>query len=543
MWGLLSDSQQRGVITLAKEVIASPSVSKDLPLPNREDFPTETYLVSAAVALLAEVGQFDPAIIPDEVLVSVTTALLLLDRSEVDEISRARDDLRDSAWQRCRDELVERLAGVARSQEHAATLLLHLLPKWDSRLTQPFIESARHPEAHQGGGGVSKRELILETLMDRGEEAAIQEALDELVPLASSLPVKEEKIKASIEDRLVYRGAVTFEYAPTRVWELLEDRFDDDESFATRWLQALANRFYDRRKEWPDIPAALTGRLYRRLHRLFPGLGDSIKELRWKLIGSLVSRASRQDITELETLHAELPDAGLERTVANAKKQHRLLNPQYPSPEEVLRMATDPTRLPIRSDAELQHAVVAAFGIVQDQIAHREQRDASIFWSPAGKNKDAGLRPRDENYISDRIVAMLLGILGSRGVTVTRESEANRYDRTDILVQAPPDIAKGRSELASVAVEVKGSWHKEVLTAMQSQLADRYLNGMGRKHGIFLVVWFEPEHWSDTDTSRKRASKQNTPDQLEAKLVEQANVLKGEGYEIEPIVLRIPPSW
>jgi hypothetical protein len=50
---------------------------------------------------------------------------------------------------------------------------------------------------------------------------------------------------------------------------------------------------------------------------------------------------------------------------------------------------------------------------------------------------------------------------------------------------------------------VKGYWHPQLKTALQSQLIEKYLRGPECRHGIYLVGWFHPDQW-DAEDYRKR---------------------------------------
>ncbi|HLC14737.1 MAG TPA: hypothetical protein VJL89_00725, partial [Thermodesulfovibrionia bacterium] len=76
-------------------------------------------------------------------------------------------------------------------------------------------------------------------------------------------------------------------------------------------------------------------------------------------------------------------------------------------------------------------------------------------------------------------------------------------ERTDIYVQVfVPSLKK----FVRVIIEVKGCWHKEVDTAMKTQLFERYLNENECDHGIYLVGWFSCNQW-DKQESRKNKIK------------------------------------
>lgn len=56
-------------------------------------------------------------------------------------------------------------------------------------------------------------------------------------------------------------------------------------------------------------------------------------------------------------------------------------------------------------------------------------------------------------------------------------------------------------------MEVKGCWHKELNTAMDTQLSMRYLKDHESHYGIYLAVWFLRDEWDGREDWRKR----NTP--------------------------------
>ena len=548
LWMALDNQRKERLVALAREVVES-APSRAPQGGSREE---RVYLES--IAMLAQTGAFDPDLVPDAALAWLAATLLVQDYSFADEVSHARDALRDAAWRGHKDDLVERLLVPAEHPGHARTILSHVLPSWDNRLCGPLMAAAhRLGEAPGDGSSSYDRRSILDHLISLRVEAAVDAAIEDIAPLVEPDAPKIDEAETDAMREMRWRSAELFLLAPTQTWGLLRERYDTDDDFAEGWLRSLAGQLHRHQHAWPDVDAELIGHIFRRLHALVPpsedverpagapyssSTSDHVSRMRRTLIGALTSRASAEDVALIRALHAECPELDLQRDVTNAERQHRVLTPDYPSPADVLRAVADPLLLPIRSEAELQRAVVDALDRIQKRIAEDMQRDAAIFWETAGKKKEDGLRPRDENYISDRLATMLRDRLEARGITVNREPESNRYDRTDILVEAPPDPARGRHEHLAVVVEVKGSWNEGVLTALSEQLAGRYLASSGLQHGIYLVVWFDPKHWAPGD--RKRRSTKNAPE-LERTLLEQAYA--ASGYTIAPAVLRVPAGW
>lgn len=106
-------------------------------------------------------------------------------------------------------------------------------------------------------------------------------------------------------------------------------------------------------------------------------------------------------------------------------------------------------------------------------------------------------RPRIETDLSDwyqhELAHRLSAGFINREVQVGSGRSGTFGDRTDLQI----DVMAAGQERTSVFIEVKGSWHPEVLTALNAQLVDRYLIGEKATHGIYLVGWFDPEERSD----------------------------------------------
>ena len=99
--------------------------------------------------------------------------------------------------------------------------------------------------------------------------------------------------------------------------------------------------------------------------------------------------------------------------------------------------------------------------------------------------------------------------------------------------------ASEEAEILSVVIEVKGCWHKELLTAMKTQLAGRYMKDNNLPSGLYLVGWYKCDKWDNTDY-RKSAVPKNTIEELEKILDNEANRLKNSHSfikQIKPIVL------
>jgi hypothetical protein len=85
-------------------------------------------------------------------------------------------------------------------------------------------------------------------------------------------------------------------------------------------------------------------------------------------------------------------------------------------------------------------------------------------------------------------------------------------------------------------VEVKGNWHAELSSAMETQLHDRYLKGYRCGNGLYLVAWFSCTKWSNADSRKKHLSPMSLPDARDY-FSQQATQLSQGGFWIRSYVL------
>src|SRR5207245_124218 len=154
----------------------------------------------------------------------------------------------------------------------------------------------------------------------------------------------------------------------------------------------------------------------------------------------------------------------------------------------------------------------------------------------------------EENALSDFVKSHLDRELKERGVIVNREVEIRRRigaspgERTDIHVDAVMrGAARDTYDTISAIIETKGSWNRELRTAMKSQLVDRYLWENRCRSGLYLVGWFNCDAW-DADDSRRADAGAWTTAEARAFLEEQAAQLSTGNMDIRAVVLdtRLP---
>jgi hypothetical protein len=113
---------------------------------------------------------------------------------------------------------------------------------------------------------------------------------------------------------------------------------------------------------------------------------------------------------------------------------------------------------------------------------------------------------------------------------------------TDIHVDAILQLPGGKYGRLSAIVEVKGCWNKYLMTAMQTQLRDRYLRDNACPFGLYLVGWFTCPQWDPKDyrrhvTPKLTLDEARARDEARASLQLQAETLSSDEVHLKAFVL------
>ena len=194
----------------------------------------------------------------------------------------------------------------------------------------------------------------------------------------------------------------------------------------------------------------------------------------------------------------------------------------------------------IQSPDELLELLVECLREIQQEITG-ETSAIRDLWDRTSPPE--GWRPIDENDFSDYVVRSLRRRLEAHGVIALREVEIRRGragipgERTDIHVTGVVQSGDGTFESVRVIIESKGCWHSELLTAMETQLVDRYLHENECQHGLYLVGWFNCDQWDADDHRRSRAPAWSV-DHAREHFEGQAHALSNVDRSIRSVVLR-----
>jgi hypothetical protein len=268
---------------------------------------------------------------------------------------------------------------------------------------------------------------------------------------------------------------------------------------------------------------------------------------RWRdgILTVLQERGTLASIDALTRIAGTFPDAsGLMRLVRSAEQVTRRETWLPPSPADFLSLVGRSNRRLIEETGQLVDVVLESLTRLQQEL-QGETPSASTLWE---RGATTNQRPKDEEAFSDEVVRHFRRDLQSRGIIFNREVEIRHGDgkrpgeEVDIRVEATRSLPTGGpAQVFAAIIESKGCWHHELMTAMKTQLVDRYLlRNPAVSDGIYLVAWFDPTLWDPTD-NRQKAMVGVRADihALQGILSEQAEALSVNGRRIHAVVLDV----
>ena len=298
------------------------------------------------------------------------------------------------------------------------------------------------------------------------------------------------------------------------------DELDEDElADLFNWLEARFPRKQDPRHDG--------------VHAVSPR--DSIVFLRDNLLQRLKAKASKRACTAIERIIDACPELDwLQVLLIDTKESSRRQEWSPPDPAMLSELVGSGEKRLVRNGDELLSVVGEALSRLQERLRSETPR-ARFLWDESSR------KPKDESALSDYIKGALDDDLKARGVVAGREleiypSERGRGASVDIHVDA---IARRRDEhldRVKAIIEVKGCWNKDLKTAMKAQLVDDYFAHSDCRHGLYVVGWFEREHWNKSDYRRRRVPFA-TREEAQQFLDGEADTLSGNGRQVTAIVL------
>lgn len=331
---------------------------------------------------------------------------------------------------------------------------------------------------------------LLSALLEQRVPGAV-EFLRSKVPLKLRAD-KKRRQTAVLAARLLMRHGEPGDWP--RVWNLI----GSDAAFGKILLEGFAHEF---RRSPAGIMKTLTesevGTLWEWMLAQYPCTEDpdqlhsgevterhAMADLRNSLISHLGDIGTAAGCGELQRLITKYPRfEWFRRVLIRGQEQLRRLTWQPASPSLLFQLATNNRARLVDSGDQLLEVILESLRLLQARL-QGETPLAPFLWN--------GKKPKREEDISEWVKIHLEDDLKGRGVVLGREVQIHRFDRTDIHVTAV--TTSKRADLfgtVKVIIEIKGDWHRELKTAMETQLVARYLKDNDCRHGLYLVGWFK----------------------------------------------------
>ena len=405
---------------------------------------------------------------------------------------------------------------------------------WDDWLCARLLETANSGSLRPPLWGD-----LIEALLQHGH-APSQEYAEQVCVCRDDVRTREYAEQAAIALWCAAHG---------KGWNVLWPEFMADDAFFRQVMHVVAQDQKISRRPMDDLSESQLAELYFHLERIYPIAEDPdrdgvhvmrprdlAKEYRDQILRVLIARGTPATVSAIESLQLRMPHLKFLGSVLRDATQHMLVSTWQPLSAHELRQLTQvrSSRL-VRNDEELQLVILESLERLQ-QMLHGETPSVRDLWDH--HRKDNLWEPHDENEVSDYVARHLREDLQRCGIVSLREVEIRRGhaepgERTDLYVAA---MLEGSHAPVHVIVEVKGCWHAELQTAMESQLRDRYLKDNSCGRGVYLVAWFLCDQWNLAD-DRKRKTPKWTCDEARTRLEEQARSVSQPDAQLRAFVL------
>lgn len=263
---------------------------------------------------------------------------------------------------------------------------------------------------------------------------------------------------------------------------------------------------------------------------------DRVKELAGELFRHLNSAPEPANLAALEYIAAQTGDAYDHAAVRDMRRAIRENIWEPPRPVDIVEVLNYAARRIVSTDSQLQDLLVDTIRELNQTIT-TDATVRSLFWHRL-RGRAQMWMPCSEMEFSDRFAYMLHQQL--QGVVVQREVElqprlgSQKGEYPDIHATV---VTSDRTTLTCL-IEVKCNWNDKIETDITEQLADRYLQGPGGTHGIYLVAWYTGQKWLNDDYRRAKAHSHNRDELLDT-LREHAASLEDQGVEIDVCLINL----
>src|SRR5579871_1955618 len=233
--------------------------------------------------------------------------------------------------------------------------------------------------------------------------------------------------------------------------------------------------------------------------------------------------------------HPELPWLAQATLSARRVAAERQWTP--PRPSELLALAEPKNRL-VQDGETLLDLITECLKRYETQVLHGDTPRVARLWSDVQFKPEFKAKPKDEAELSDELKVYLERELRDAGIVINREVEVSRNSKTgfypDIYVTATLAPQLGGDQIRA-AVEVKGNWNDELMTAIPEQLVRKYFNASCCS-GMAVIGWYNCPSWDSDDYRQKLCAKLDR-EAITLELKRQAKEASKDGRQVRVLIL------
>lgn len=336
---------------------------------------------------------------------------------------------------------------------------------------------------------------------------------------------------------------------PHDAFDRLFAAFEQDPGFAVEAVRTVGA--WQSGAAWKALTADELARLYLWARSAMPARNpppgvtlstDRAEELPDDLIRMLTEGADADAVAALRGLATATGNVYLGEAATRLAAQVAADAAEPPSPDAILQVLDDPHRRVVTTRAQLAEVVLEELDALADDYSRDRGRRRRLWERQRQWTDWSGTWvPAEETRVSQELKAELAERLRGR-VAVVREVEIQprlgeqSADLPDVLAIA----LTTDTVTIDIPLEVKGNYNPDVVEALTTQLADRYLAGPAGTEGVYVVASFGLEGWDAEDKKRRAIAARHSPDELRALLEREAAAAAARGNVVHVRVIEIP---
>lgn len=524
-WKTSDEQTQRRIVEAARNFILNHSLEGDECF-GKGSYSWEVNAIYLAVRLIAEDKEIVNSI-PDNIWNKLVPHMV--DCPAIDD-RKSRCALFELAYQKAPEAAKSYLLRLIDSEnERIGNIFFidHLKDCWNNDLTSSILNKINSVNLKPG----SFRNIV-EFLIDIGGT----EIEDIVVKQITQNNLQSAILIESVSLLLIYWGE--------KQWSLIWNLFQNQPELAEAVLGNIAGSVMNEARFMNNLSESHLGDIYSFMNERFPPAKDPniegehkvekremLANLRNAVLTELANKGTKEACAVIESLIEKLPEQRFNLIWRLKEAQANTLRKTWVplTPSKIITLLQERNRRYVENEEQLLSVIIESLNRMQEY--YKSSPAAESLWNyEGGGNNRRNFRPKDEESLSDGVERWIRDDLSiSRGVIVNREVQLQRGQKTDIKINAVKlgDMS-GDAKILTVVIEVKGCWNNEILTAMETQLYEKYMKENKIFCGLYLIGWYMCDKWDNSD-SRKGKTPKMTLEELKRNLENQAtNQLKEE---------------